>query len=236
MGVLMDVLIYVADGVLYDGLDYAARIEERLSAAGLRSARCDLTTLPVEPPQRARAYVFTGGETSVHADARWMRSAVDTARLLVADADRRDYSVIGICLGSQILAEALRPNSIVSSAAIEVGLTAVTRVADEQIKQIVPSFHYQAISPEIRSIARARIEWRNAHTAVQAFGYGQRTIGYQFHPELSAIDVHNLIDYQENVITQWQGDVAAAHRSVDHNTNALSADLFRRTVIDRVLG
>jgi GMP synthase-like glutamine amidotransferase len=232
----VDVLIYVGDGVIYDGLDYAVRIEERLSAAGLRSARCDLTTLPVEEPRPARAYVFTGGETSVHSDAQWMRSATDTARRLVANADRRDYSVIGICLGSQILAEALRPHSIVPSAAIEVGLTAVTRVEDEQVKQVVPSFHYQAISPEIRSVAGACIEWRNAHAAVQAFRYGQRTIGYQFHPELSAADVHNLIDHQESVITRWQGDVAAAHRSVDRNINALSAGLFRRMVIDRILG
>jgi GMP synthase-like glutamine amidotransferase len=232
----VDVLTYVGDGVIYDGLDYAVRIEEQLSAAGLRSARCDLTTLPTEQPQRARAYVFTGGTTSIQSNAQWMRSATDTARLLVANADRGDYSVIGICLGSQILAEALRPNSIVSSAAIEVGLTTVTRVGDEQIQQIVPSFHYQSISPKIRSIAGTRIEWRNAHTAVQAFRYGQRTFGYQFHPDLSAADVHNLIDYQGNVITRWQGDVAAAHRSVDHHSNALSADLFRRTVIDLILG
>jgi GMP synthase-like glutamine amidotransferase len=232
----MDVLIYVANGVIYDDLDYATRIEEQLSAAGLKSARCDLTTLPIAQPQTARAYMFTGGETPVHSNAQWMRSAVDTARHLMANADRGDYSVIGICLGSQILAEALRPDSIVSSATIEVGLTAVTRVEDERIQQVVPSFHYQSISPEIDTITGTRIEWHNAHTAVQAFRYGERTFGYQFHPELSATDVHNLIDYHGNVITQWQGDVAAAHRSVDHHTKALSTDLFRRTVIDRVLG
>jgi GMP synthase-like glutamine amidotransferase len=231
----VDVLIYVADGVLYDGLDYATRIEQQLASLGLTSERYDLTAPLTGEPPPARAYVFTGGETSVHSDVPWVCSAIDTARDLVANADRRGYAVIGICLGSQLLAEALRPNSIVSSTTIEVGLTPVVRADNGLVRQVVPSFHYQAIASEFRATAGTRIEWRNAHTAVQAFTYGRRTFGCQFHPELSATDVHNLIDYQAAVITQWHGDVASAHRSVDRHADALSADLFRRTVVDRVL-
>lgn len=231
----MDVLIHVADGMINGDLDYATRIEERLAAAGLESARCDLTALPGERPPAARAHVFTGGETSVHSDARWMRSAIDMARCLVANAERENYSVIGICLGSQILAEALRPDSIVSSPTMEVGLT-VARAGDERIQQVVPAFHYQAISPEVGSTAGVSIEWSNEHTAVQAFRYRDRTFGCQFHPELSATDVHKLIDYHEDVITRWRGDVTAARQSVDHHADALSADLFRRMVIDRIVG
>jgi GMP synthase-like glutamine amidotransferase len=232
----VDVLIHVADGVVYEGLDYAVRIEERLSAAGLKFARRDLTMLPVEEPQSARAHVLTGGATSVLSKAQWMRSAIDAARLLVAKADLGECSVIGICLGSQILAEALRPGSILSAEAIEVGLTTVSRAEDDRIRQTVPSFHYESISPQILSAAGTRIEWRNVQTPVQAFTYRERTFGYQFHPELTVTDVHNLIDYHGNVITQQQGDVAAAHRSVEHHAATLSAGLFRRTVIDRVSG
>jgi hypothetical protein len=83
----VDVLIYVADGVLYDGLDYGTRIEEHLAAEGLTSVRVDLTAAPPGAPPPARAYVFTGGETSVHSDVPWMRSAIDTA--LPADLFRR---------------------------------------------------------------------------------------------------------------------------------------------------
>ncbi|HET9143569.1 type 1 glutamine amidotransferase [Actinophytocola sp.] len=229
----MDVLICVADGVIHDGLDYADRIGERLAAAGLTSARCDLTSLPAELPRPDRAYVFTGGETSVHSDAGWMRSAIGMTRRLVADREGTQPGIIGICLGAQIIAEALHPDSITASSAIEVGLTPVTR-PDNHTEQVVPSFHYQAIAPEISSVAGVRIEWRNEHSAVQAFSYRDHVFGCQFHPELTATDVHELIDFHTDVIKRWHGDVDAAHRSVERHTAALDADLFRRTVVDRI--
>lgn len=229
----VDVVIYVADGTIFDDLDYAARIEERLSAAGLTSERCDLRNMPAKQPRPERAYVFTGGETSIHSDAEWMRSTVDMTRRLIANA--ADYSVVGICLGSQIIAEALRPDSIVSSNAIEVGLTPVTQPDNGQAEQVVPSFHYQSISREIGSVDGVRIEWRNEHTAVQAFSYGERVFGCQFHPELSPADVHKLIDANGDVITAWRGDVAAAHQSVEQHAGALPGDLFGRMVVDRIL-
>jgi GMP synthase-like glutamine amidotransferase len=115
-----------------------------------------------------------------------------------------------------------------------VGLTSVTQAEDRQAEQIVPSFHYQSISPEICSVAGVQIEWRNEHTAVQAFSYGKRVFGCQFHPELSSTDVHKLIDFHGDVIARWQGDVAAAHRSVQRHTDALPDDLFGRMVVDRI--
>jgi GMP synthase-like glutamine amidotransferase len=231
----MDVLIYVADGVLHDGIDYADRIEERLTKAGLTSARRDLTSMPTEQVRPELAYVLTGGQTSVHADEKWMRSAIGLTGRLVANADRDECSVVGICLGSQIIAEALRAHSITPSDAIEVGLTPVTPAVGDGFERVVPSFHYQSISPEIGTIPGVRIEWRNERTPVQAFSYGRRVFGCQFHPELTRADVHALIDYNQDVIARWRGDVAAAHRSVDRHTDALPDDLFDRMVIDRIL-
>jgi GMP synthase-like glutamine amidotransferase len=231
----MDVLICVADGMIHGGIDYADRIEERLAKAGLTSARHDLTSIPSEQERPELAYLLTGGQTSVHADEEWMRSAIDRTGRLIANAERDKYSVIGICLGSQIIAEALRTDSIVPSDAMEVGLTPVARAASGGLEQVVPSFHYHSISPEIGTIPGVRIEWRNARTPVQAFSHGERVFGCQFHPELTPTDVHELIDYHRDVIVQWRGDVAAAHRSVDLNTAALPHDLFDRMVIDRIV-
>ncbi|GIH01983.1 hypothetical protein Rhe02_00500 [Rhizocola hellebori] len=230
----MDVLIYVADGILFEGVDYATRIEERLSQAGLTSLRCDLTSLPIEHPRPRLAYVFTGGETSVHSDAAWMRSAIGMTRRLIAGAQRGEQSVIGICLGSQIIAEALRPDSIISTRAIEVGLTPVTSAHAGQAEQAVPSFHYQAISPAIDQDAEVRIELHNAHTAVQAFSYGKRVFGCQFHPELSPSDVLKLIEFNSDVITTWHGDVEVARQSVALHSDALPGDLFDRLIVDRI--
>ncbi|HEX4213581.1 MAG TPA: hypothetical protein VIA06_09695 [Candidatus Dormibacteraeota bacterium] len=97
-----------------------------------------MAPLVLEP---ALAHVLTGGGTSVSAGAAWMRAAVDTARRLVAGAERGGYAVIGTCLGSQILAEALRPGSIVDAATIEVGLTMVRRCGDDGARRVVPAYH-----------------------------------------------------------------------------------------------
>ena len=228
----LDVLICVADGVLFDGVDYATRIEERLAAAGLTSARFDLTDDAAEPAVAPRrAYVYTGGETSVHSDVPWMRRAIATARERAVAA--RGPAVVGICLGSQILAEALRSDSITATHAIEVGLTPVSAPAGEGV-EVVPSFHYQAITPSIADVSGVRILRRNDHTAVQAFSYGQRVFGCQYHPELSADDMTELLAYQREVIETWHGDVAAGHHSVREFGPALAADLFDRTVIRRI--
>ena len=231
-GQRVDAVILVADGLVYEGVDYAHRIEGRLATAGLTSARFDLTGAPGAQPPSARAYILTGGTTSVHSDERWMRSAVDLARRLITTADQEQFSMIGICLGSQILAEALRPDSIISSKNIEVGLATIERTGDALAQQVVPAFHYQVTSPAIAEVDGVRIEWHNAHTAVQGFGFGKRVFGYQFHPELSAGDVHNLIDYNRDVIAAWGGDVAIAHQSVEEGSAALKTDLFDRTVVD----
>jgi hypothetical protein len=99
---------------------------------------------------------------------------------------------------------------------------------------VVPSFHYQAVTPRIEEIEGVRIEYRNEHTAVQALSYGERVFGCQFHPELSSADLHRLIDSNEDVIAQWHGDAAAAHRSVERHQGALRDDLFDRMVTDRI--
>ena len=229
-----DVVVLSGDGLIYEGVDYAYRIEEQLSASGLRSSRHDLTASTITQLTPARAYLLTGGTTSVRSDAQWMRSAVDLVRRLVQRSSQENYAVIGVCLGSQILAEALRPDSIIASQEIEVGLAEIQQTKDPSIWQVVPAFHYQSISPALASVEGVHIEWRNAHTSVQAFSLGKQIFGCQFHPELTASDIDNLIDYNKDVIAEWGGNVAQAHQTVRQNEAALPADLFRRMVVDRI--
>src|SRR5215207_7192824 len=147
--------------MIHDGLDYADRIEERLSKAGLTHRRCDLTSASTGQARPDLAYVFTGGQTSVHSTAGWMGSAIDLTRTLLTDAERSRYSIVGICLGAQLIAEAVRPHSITASPAIEVGLIPITRPDEQDAVQVVPSFHYQSISPWLSSVPGVRIEWQN---------------------------------------------------------------------------
>ena len=231
----MDVLICVADGLIYDGLDYADRIEQHLARAGMTCARYDLTDPTARPPSPRLAHLFTGGQTSVHSDAGWIRATIGLMRELIANAGNAGLAVIGVCLGAQLIAEALRPDSIIGTSGIEVGLTPVRAHGDgDHSVQVVPSFHYQAITPRIEEIDGVQIEYRNKHTPVQALSYGRRVFGYQFHPELSPEDLHRLIDYNEDVITEWNGDAAAAHRSVEQHQGALPDNLFDRLITEKI--
>jgi GMP synthase-like glutamine amidotransferase len=231
----MDVLIHVADGLLYGDLDYADRIEQRLSAAGLEVGRRDLVAMDPGMPEPSLAHVFTGGETSVNSGSPWMRAAVGTMRQLVAGAEHAGCAVVGICLGSQIMAEALRAGSIVDAATIEMGLAVVERPDDALVTRVVPAFHYQAISHEVATVDGVRVEWGNAHTRVQGFSFGSRAFGCQFHPELTASDLHSIIDRHHDLIAGLGTDPRAAHRSVDQLSEALSPTLFEDLVVDRIL-
>lgn len=231
----MNVVIHVADGAVFRELDYADRIEASLTAAGLDVVRRDLTVWPPEPIPRARAHVFTGGETPVGSEAPWMAEAIRAVRDLVRTADAEGHMVIGVCLGSQIVAEALREGSIVESSSIEVGLVEVVQPHDGQARQVVPTFHYHSISPDLATVPGVRIEWGNEQTPVQAFSFGENVFCCQYHPELSADDVHQLIDQHAALISDLNCSPEKAHETVKKYSAELSDDLFRNTVVDRIL-
>lgn len=230
-----DCVIHLSDGVVADDMDYAFRIDQRLRSAGLRTALHDLTQPQGDVP-RARLHVLTGGATSVSSEVPWMRSAVTLAEDLIDSARRGERKVVGICLGGQILAEAIRPGSLCSAPQIEVGLPLVQRADGSQDEMAVPAFHYERVCREFSTVPGVRVLWSNAHTEVQAFRLDQHVVGYQFHPELTAADVHLLIDHNAATIVEFGGDVVEAHTSVDRNSAALAHDLFRRTVLQAPCG
>ncbi len=226
----VDAVVHVADGVVFDQVDYGVRIEERLRAAGLRTARHDLTDPGAVPPP-ARLHVLTGGATSVSADVAWMRRAIETTRGLVDGALAGSQSVVGICLGSQIVAEAIRPGSITSADRIEVGLAVVEPRGQETPPLVVPAFHYESVAASVADGDGVEVRWGNAHSPVQGFRRGARVRGFQFHPELGPADLHRLIDDHAGTIERYGGDVDAAHRTVDRRRSELAEDLFERLVL-----
>ena len=119
-------------------------------------------------------------------------------------------------------------------------VTVLEREGGRAVDDFTVSWPGSATTEEVRdrlsAVPGVRVEWGNEHTAVQAFSYGETVFGCQYHPELSAADVHALIDLHADVITRWNGDVAAAHRSVDEHRDALAPDLFRRTVLPLIRG
>lgn len=230
MTAVPDCVIHLSDGVVADDMDYALRIEQRLRAAGLVTAAHDLTQPDGDVP-RGRLHVLTGGATSVSSEVGWMRSAVRLAAELVGSARRGERTVIGVCLGAQILAEAIRPGSLCAAPRIEVGLSLVRRLDGSGSEMAVPAFHYERVCNELAGAPGVEVLWTNAHTSIQAFRLYERVFGYQFHPELTTEDLHLLIEHNAGTIVAFGGDVSEAHASVVRHRDALAHDLFDRTVL-----
>ncbi|MGF6884698.1 GMP synthase-like glutamine amidotransferase [Nocardia sp. GAS34] len=230
---MVDVLICVADGFIYDSLDYGLRIQERFATEGFDVRRADLTTANTDELPLAQVYVFTGGETSVNSGSLWMSRAVGHAERLVRTADATTHRVIGICLGSQIIAEALRPGSIVSLPAIDIGLIRATRHDEDDAEETIPTFHYETISPELGFAEGVRLTWSSATTSVEGFSYGSAVHAYQFHPELTSADLRRLIHHRSTEIEGRNGSPIGSLQSVDRYSDSLSPDLFRRLIVNR---
>ncbi|MGH7881808.1 MAG: type 1 glutamine amidotransferase [Candidatus Dormibacteraceae bacterium] len=222
-----DVLVWVADGFAAEGLDYGDRLVDRLSGQGLCVARRDLTSINGAVPP-ARLHILSGGATSVNDRSTWMPRALALTRLLVQGAGREDYTIVGICLGSQMIAEALWPGGIRSCGQIEVGLTEVQWHDGESECIVVPAFHYEGIDPSMVSRGGGQVVAGNAHSLVQSFRIGFNIWGLQFHPEFNSADMRRLVKYHRPIIEAYGGTVEAALRSVEQFEVRWKQELFDR--------
>ena len=127
-----------------------------------------------------------GGVMNVYQEDKYPWLADETRAIQKAVAE--DKSVLGVCLGGQLLAKALGA-PIRLGGAPEIGLTSI---ALTQVGQADPLFaglpvleavewHDDTFDIPEGAVALARSE----HCANQAFRFGQRVYGLQFHPEVS---------------------------------------------------
>jgi GMP synthase-like glutamine amidotransferase len=153
----------------------------------------DTPTLP--PPESFDWLVLMGGPMGVHDEARhpWLPAEKQFLRATL-DAGRR---VLGICLGAQLLAEALGAR-VTRAPEREIGWFPVDRLpaaVDHPIGRALPArfaafqWHGDAFDLPQRAAQLAR----SAGTEQQAFAIGSRVVGLQFHLEVSGETVQDLM-------------------------------------------
>jgi GMP synthase-like glutamine amidotransferase len=150
---------------------------------------------PIPAPEAFDWLIVMGGPMGVHDVARhpWLR---DEKRALHAalDAGRR---VLGVCLGAQLIAEALGAR-VHRNTEREIGWFPVRRTAEaagttlgRAFPEEFPAFHWHAdtfdLPPGAVHLARS------AACDQQAFALGDRVAGIQFHPEISVDWVRELL-------------------------------------------
>lgn len=229
-----EVVVWAADGNPISGLDYGDRLSERLGDLGFAVTRRDLTAVrdgdaAASHVPGTRLHVLTGGSTSVNERSGWMPHGIAFVRQLIAGAERGEYGLVGICLGSQMIAEALWPGCVSGGKAIEVGLTEIEVQGGGSLQSvIVPNFHYEETDADAVRSGGGEITASNAHCTVQAFRYGEAVRAMQCHPEFDPSDVRRLVEYNRATIEEYGGSVDAALSGVDKLEPYWSRDTFGR--------
>jgi GMP synthase (glutamine-hydrolysing) len=140
----------------------------------------------VRDPSEYDALVVMGGDMNVYQEEQYAWLAVETR--LIRQAALDGQAMLGVCLGGQMLARAL--GAIVRlGGAPEIGLAEIVLTDEGRADPLfagLPSveatvWHDDTFDVPAGAVALAS----SAGCANQAFRYGQRAYGLQFHPEVT---------------------------------------------------
>lgn len=203
-----EALIWVLDGRPHGGIDYGTRLVERLGAAGVRVARVDLEQRHPTPTELSSpVHVLSGGTTVATEDVAWLRAGRRAMEEPLGRALGGSSLMLGVCLGSQLLAERLLGSGATapSPKGLNIGLEALESSHTNWSSQnAVPQFHYYEVKPE--AIGRrpdAELVLTGAHSLVQGFTVGEHVLGVQGHPEFTVDDVKRLVRHNTDLLTRF---------------------------------
>jgi GMP synthase-like glutamine amidotransferase len=151
------------------------------------------------------ALVVLGGPQSVYDTARdpWLSAEIAFLRAVLATGT----PVLGICLGSQLLAAALGAR-VARHSAQEIGWFEVTRAADADASpfaDLLPArlttLHWHGDAYELP--AGATRLFSSAACTEQGFSVGARVLALQFHPEMTADMLPTWIQHEPPPAGRW---------------------------------
>lgn len=182
------------------------------------------TGAPLPPEPEADALVVFGGEQAATDDHTHPYLA-DLARLMAAYT-AADKPVLGICLGSQLLARAFGAENHIGTARefgwVNVGLTEAGR--NDPVLSLLPaSFPVFQWHSDTFTLPPDAVHLATSATAAhQAFRIGRATYGTQFHFEASRAVVADWLRRFPEAIGRMDPDFAPRHHALARDVGTLA--------------
>ncbi|MCV2392688.1 hypothetical protein OEB99_00050 [Actinotalea sp. M2MS4P-6] len=232
-----EVVVWAADGKPLPFLSYGARVAALLRRAGGHVRVVPYRRRALTPTELAApVHVLSGGETSSFATDEVTLRALTDLRTVLERAWRGEATVLGICLGSQLIARAIDPTLPISypDGGMEAGLCTVEQT-DGFGALRVAELHYEQIDPSFATVPGVTVTHTNAHSPVQGFRWGDSVFGYQFHPEWDVADAAQVLRRHIGLVAERCADPAAAFASVDPDVTVLGGPAWSPWTAEELL-
>lgn len=183
--------------------------------------------------------IISGSAHSVYENEPWMLQL----KLFLKQHHEAGVPMLGICFGSQIIAETFGGKVEKSQNGLEAGLVEIQLTdagkQDPLFEGVSPIFdiyayHHDTIT-KLPTVPETTVLAKNDKCAVQAFAIGATTRGVQFHPEVGRERIEQaLTDRRQSLIDG--GHVSEAeYDTLMHDLNIKTFDPVRKQILQNFL-
>lgn len=227
------VLVWCADGNPLAGASYADRIVARFQQVTTMDVEVAmLAEGPLTDAQLGAGYhLLTGGSTPADSRQSWVAATRSQLREVLDGPSR----VVGICLGSQLLATVLGASCAPGPNGLEVGLGEIGSVSSRDTF-VAAQFHYHDIDPAILDVPEVVWRFTSEHTRIQGFDHADRHRALQFHPEFTPGEARELVERHPELLAEHGVSAEQVHARTDRLADAWAPSTFDHLVVDFLLG
>lgn len=171
--------------------------------------------------------IVMGGPMNVHDSIEWLEKEKDFIKQIIA----RNKPILGICLGAQLIAEAIGGEVIQNPNGKEVGWWPIQKVSKDVAFDFLPDtlevLHWHGDTFTLPN--EATTFYSSAICRNQAFLYKHNVVGLQFHFETTKASLKALVDADEDYLDGGEY-VQTKHEILQHNPSQKNADILLKLV------
>lgn len=170
--------------------------------------------------------IILGGPMSIHDDFTWLKNE----KLLIKELIERNIPMLGICLGAQLIAEALGSDIYNNSKGKEVGFGYIQKQTDKYsfLPEELDVLHWHG---DTFTLPENTVRLYSSDKCVnQAFIYNEKIIGLQFHMETTKNTLNDIIKADREYIegnVLGQTELLIANHQIPEKNKIVLIDMIK---------